>query len=170
MPWELYPYLIALLKYKFNQNRKKYLITFLIFYLLVSSLILIPRNLKIYFVDVGQGDSTFIVTPKNQTILIDGGGNRNPEQYDIGEKVMVPYLLDRRVKKSDYIIVSHFDADHAQGLEAVIRTINVKNIVISKQASRCSEYEKIMDLCKERKIKVIVIKRGEKYVYNKTEK
>lgn len=128
------------------------------------------RSLKLYFIDVGQGDSSLICTSTGKNILIDGGGNRNPEKYDVGEKVLVPYLLDRRIKKLDYIIVSHFDADHAQGLEAVIKNINVKNIVISKQASICSEYEKIMGLCKKRKIKVIVAKRGgkiqiDKYTY-----
>ncbi len=128
------------------------------------------KNLRIYFIDVGQGDSSLICTPTGKNILIDGGGSRTPEKYDVGEKVLVPYLLDRGIKKLDYIIVSHFDADHAQGLEEVIKTINVRNIVISKQASICSEYEKIMSLCKKRKIKVIVVKRGgkikvDKYIY-----
>ncbi len=34
----------------------------------------IPKDLKIYFVDVGQGDCSLIVTPNNKTILIDGEG------------------------------------------------------------------------------------------------
>lgn len=125
------------------------------------------NKLTIHFVDVGQGDSSLISTPTGKNILIDGGGNRDSEQYDVGEKVVVPYLLDRRIKKLDYVIVSHFDADHAQGLEAVIKTIKVKNIVISKQASICSEYEKIIDLCKKRKIKIMVVKRGEKIPIDK---
>ena len=58
-----------------------------------------------------NGDSTLIVTPKNRTILIDGGGSNN---YDIGKKVLMPYLLDRKIKRIDYIIVSHFDDDHVR--------------------------------------------------------
>ena len=53
----------------------------------------IPQNLKIYFIDVGQGDSTLVVTPKNKTILIDGGGSREKESFDIGEQILLPYLL-----------------------------------------------------------------------------
>ena len=62
-------------------------------------------------IDVGQGDSTLIVTPNNKTILIDGGGSPT---YDIGENTLVPYLLDRKIKKLDYVMISHFDEDHVR--------------------------------------------------------
>lgn len=60
-----------------------------------------------------NGDSTLIITPSNKTILIDGGGSLF-DNYDVGENTLVPYLLDRGVNKLDYIIVSHFDADHVR--------------------------------------------------------
>lgn len=67
--------------------------------------------LNIYFIDVGQGDSTLIITPHKNTILIDGGGKAD---FDIGKNVLVPYLLDRRVNKIDYMMISHFDNDHVR--------------------------------------------------------
>ena len=73
---------------------------------------IIPNNLKIYFIDVGQGDSTLIVTPNRKTMLIDGGGSREKESFDIGEKVLLPYLLDRGITKLDYVLITHFDSDH----------------------------------------------------------
>lgn len=73
----------------------------------------IPRNLKIYFIDVGQGDSTLIVTPHNKTILIDGGGSENSD-YDIGQNTLLPYILDRGYNTIDTIIISHFDSDHVR--------------------------------------------------------
>ena len=66
----------------------------------------IEEKLKIYFVDVGQGDCTFIQTPSNKKILIDGGEGDDDS--------LVSYLLDRRVRKIDYVIVSHFDSDHVR--------------------------------------------------------
>lgn len=68
-------------------------------------------HLQIYFVDVGQGDCTLIHTPRNQTILIDGGGSEVGD-FDVGERILLPYLLNRRITKIDYIIISHFDTDH----------------------------------------------------------
>ena len=128
------------------------------------------EKLKLYFVDVGQGDCTYLKTPSEKNILIDGGGNRDKEKYDVGKKVLLPYLLDRRVKKLDYIIVSHFDADHAQGLEAVIQNIKVKNIIVCKQASDSALYQEIMKLCKKKNVNIITVKRGQnikidKYVH-----
>lgn len=132
--------------------------------------VLEEKKLKLYFVDVGQGDCTYLKTPSKKNILIDGGGNRDKEKYDVGKKVLLPYLLDRRVKKLDYIIVSHFDADHAQGLEAVIQNIKVKNIIVCKQASDSALYKEIIKLCKKKNVNIITVKRGQtikidKYVH-----
>lgn len=94
---------------------KKMLISLLIIILLLIQLIkLIPHDLKIYFIDVGQGDACLIITPKNKTILIDGGGSKNSEEFDVGKSTLLPYLLDRKISKIDYVIISHFDADHAR--------------------------------------------------------
>ncbi len=72
---------------------------------------LIPNSLRIYFVDVGQGDCTLIQTPENKNILIDGGGSEFGN-FDVGEKTLLPYLLARRITTIDYMIISHFDSDH----------------------------------------------------------
>ncbi len=124
-------------------------------------------DLKIYFVDVGQGDSTYICTPSGTKILIDGGGSREPEKYDVGKQILLPYLLDRKVKKIDYLMVSHFDSDHCQGLEQVLQNIKVKNIIIGKQPSICQEFEKIMEICREKKVNIINVKRGGKISIDK---
>ena len=154
------------IKKHININSKK---TFYIVFISIIILINIPKNnlLKIYFIDVGQGDSTLITTPTGKNVLIDGGGSKDRENYDIGEKVLLPYLLDRRIKKVDYIIISHFDADHAQGLEAVLENIKVKNIVISKQPTISEEYKTIISLCKKKNVNIIVVKRGGKIVIDK---
>lgn len=74
----------------------------------------IPGDLNIYFIDVGQGDSCLIITPNKKSILIDGGGSSNDDEFDIGKQVLIPYLLDRGICKLDYIIISHFDSDHVR--------------------------------------------------------
>lgn len=105
--------LIALFQYKFYQKKKRYLKYILIICMIIIGIYFIPKDLKIYFVDVGQGDCTFIVTPKNKTILIDGGGSQAKE-FDVGEKTLIPYLLDRGYTTIDYVMISHFDQDHVR--------------------------------------------------------
>lgn len=103
--------LLSLLKYRYNQNKKK-VISMIIFFVFVFSIIkFIPNKLKIYFIDVGQGDACLIVTPNNKKILVDGGGSEN---YDVGKNTLIPYLLARRITHLDYVIISHFDTDHVR--------------------------------------------------------
>ena len=103
--------LVALMKIKLRQNKQKIkcLLTIIIF--LIFAINLIPQNLKIHFIDVGQGDSSLIITPQNKTILIDGGGSSSSD-FDVGESTLIPYILDRGFKKIDIVIISHFDQDH----------------------------------------------------------
>lgn len=103
--------LIAIIKMKARDNKQKIRKIFAIVILVIIVINILPKNLKIYFIDVGQGDSTLIVTPKNKTILIDGGGSKD---YDVGKNTLLPYLLDRGFKAIDYMIISHFDNDHVR--------------------------------------------------------
>lgn len=94
-------------KYKF----KVILVTILLVLLSKYIIKFVPNGLSIYFVDVGQGDCTLIKTIQNKTILIDGGGSEFGS-FDVGESILLPYLLDRGITKIDYLMVSHFDSDH----------------------------------------------------------
>ncbi len=148
--------------YKDKIQINKILVILLIITLICNQFIKIPTFLEIYFIDVGQGDSTLIVTPNNKKILIDGGGSTDTtSSYDVGKDTLVPYLLNRGIKNLDYIMISHFDADHCQGLIAVLDTIKVKNIIISKQAESVYNYEKIMEIVVKKKINLIIVKKGD---------
>lgn len=78
-----------------------------------------------------------------------------------GKNTLLPYLLDRGVGKIDYMIVSHFDADHCNGLISILENIKVDEVIISKQAEICKEYETIIEIIKQKNIKVAVVKAGD---------
>ena len=112
--------IIHLIKYKLHPHVKKVYFILLCIVLVIIVFCKIPHDLKIYFIDVGQGDSTLIVTPNDKTILIDGGGSLT---YDVGKNILIPYLLDRKIKRLDYVLISHFDEDHVgRYLECIERT------------------------------------------------
>ena len=92
---------------------KRIIVIFSIVVILAKFIPIYNNNFKIFFIDVGQGDSTLIITKANKTILIDGGGSEIGD-YNVGEKVLVPYLLNRKIKNIDYMIFSHFDSDHCE--------------------------------------------------------
>jgi len=101
--------IIYVIKYKLNPYLKQILCGVIAVLLVLLGISKLPHDLEIYFVDVGQGDCTLVVTPNDKTILIDGGGSPT---YDVGKNTLIPYLLDRKIKKLDYVIVSHYDEDH----------------------------------------------------------
>lgn len=101
-------------KLKNKKLQKRIIAIILIIVLIFQVTKILPWALKIYFIDVGQGDSTLIVTPNHKTILIDGGGSETNESYDVGKNTLIPYLLDRGITKLDYIFISHFDSDHVR--------------------------------------------------------
>ena len=163
--------LIALYKYKIKEiynnkkSRKKFIsvLILIVFCFNIYNFFIIKKDLKIYFVDVGQGDSTFIVTPKNETILIDGGGSLGTD-FDVGESTLLPYILDRGYKKINLMFVSHFDQDHIGGLFKILEELKVEKVCISKQEEDSENYQKFLNIVKEKDIQVLVVKIGDKIV------
>ncbi len=153
--------IIQLIKYKVRESKvnvSKYIVIIVSLIVIIN---IIPKNLKIYFIDVGQGDSTLIVTPRNKTVLIDGGGSINSE-FDVGKSIVLPYLLDRKITKIDYVIISHFDYDHVGGILYLLQEIKVKNVIIGKQYKDSESYQKFLSIVKNKNIKLNIVEMGDR--------
>ena len=129
--------------------------------LILVVIIQLNQKLEIHFLDVGQGDSCFIVTPHNKTILVDGGGSTS-SSFDVGKDTLIPYILDRGYTKIDYIFISHFDQDHVGGILTVLQELRVGKIYINKQGENSQNYEKFLEIVSEKKLDVQVVKAGDK--------
>lgn len=147
------------IKCKFKKIIKLYLVINLLVIIVSATISMADNKLRIYFVDVGQGDCTVIKTPKGKSIMIDGGGN-DTDDY-IGKNIVVPYLLNRGIKQIDLIVISHFDSDHVGGILTVIEAIKVREIIISKQFAMSQNYERFKDIVSRKKVKVHVVNKGD---------
>ena len=153
--------LFHLMKFKFKTNKKRNLAFINVLFIVIVFINLVPKNLEIDFVDVGQGDCAFIVTPRNKTILIDGGGSES-ETFDVGKKTLIPFILGKGYTKIDYIIISHFDQDHVGGLLSVMEELRVDTAIISKQGEDSENYRKFSEIVKKKKIKVQAVGQGDR--------
>jgi competence protein ComEC len=98
-----------------------------------------PGSLEVTAIDVGQGDSIFIVGPQGATMLIDAGGPvggvteaaEATSRFDIGEEVVSPYLWSRRFRRLDVIALSHAHSDHMGGMPAVMRNFRPRELWVS---------------------------------------
>ncbi|WP_224270816.1 lamin tail domain-containing protein [Haloprofundus salinisoli] len=71
-------------------------------------------TLEVHYINVGQSTSTLVVTPENETMLIDSGDWRDDGRY------VLAYLQSQNVTRIDHLVTSHADADHIGGHATVI--------------------------------------------------
>lgn len=102
-------------------------------------------KLRIDFLDVGQGDSIFVTFPDGETMLIDGGGRTSfgadgdadsfePDIRGVGEAVVSEFLWESGVSRIDYVVATHADADHMQGLADVARNFDIGRVYVARVA------------------------------------
>ncbi|KRE90336.1 hypothetical protein ASG89_08520 [Paenibacillus sp. Soil766] len=100
------------------------------------------RTGLVQFIDVGQGDAILIRTPYGRHLLIDGGGTLTfrkagdewkirKDPFEVGQKLLVPLLKKRGIQSLDLVVLTHEDADHSGGLQAVIEQIPVKQLLFN---------------------------------------
>lgn len=80
--------------------------------------------LRVTFLDVGQGDAALVELPDGPRLLVDGGPG-GARRFDVGERVLAPFLWNRPLGHLDAVALSHWDTDHAGGLAAVLARFRV---------------------------------------------
>ncbi len=99
--------------------------------------LLVPmeEKMRVHYLDVGQGNAALIETPNKKFILIDAGGQfgRGDGAYDVGARVVVPYLRYAGVKKLDMMVLTHGHLDHAGGAAEVVRAIPVDTVIVARE-------------------------------------
>jgi competence protein ComEC len=97
-------------------------------------------QLESTILDVGQGDSIFLVSPHGKSMLIDGGGafrgfpgREERNGTDPGEEAVSPYLWSRGFKKIDVVALTHAHQDHLGGLTAVLENFKVRELWIGRE-------------------------------------
>ncbi|MBI5192588.1 MAG: DNA internalization-related competence protein ComEC/Rec2 [Nitrospirae bacterium] len=120
-------------------------------------------SLRITFLDVGQGDSALIEFPDKKRMLIDGGGTFS-ETFDIGRSVVAPYLWNNGnseflgIRKVDYIVSSHPQLDHIEGLLYVIDKFDIGEVWTNGTDNPASkELSKFKKIIQSKGLKEVVI-------------
>lgn len=137
-------------------------------------------ELRVDFLDVGQGDSALVTFPDNTTLLIDGGGRPGPfarqsfgelagsdeetferDTRSIGESVVSEYLWWRGLDHVDYILATHADADHIAGLNDVARNFTVRAALVARTPANDQEYLRFAETLVSKDIPLRLIGAGD---------
>ena len=111
-------------------------------------------NVKVHFINVGQGDSILIQTP-NENVLIDGGGKGKGDE-------VVAYLKKQKVKTLNAVVSTHPDADHVGGLAYIIKNMKVKAVYAPKVSHTTQAYKDFLTAVKKKGLKIKAAKNGVK--------
>jgi competence protein ComEC len=84
--------------------------------------------LHVTFIDVGQGDSIFVVFPRGSTMLVDAGGLSPSAAFDIGDRVVAPVIRDGAFRRLDYVALTHGDPDHIGGAASIVREFRPRQV------------------------------------------
>jgi competence protein ComEC len=133
-------------------------------------------KLHIDFLDVGQGDSALVTMPDGATLLVDGGGRpsflqtptdetasepQESQTRSIGEAVVSEYLWWRGLDRVDYILATHADADHIDGLNDVAQNFEVRSALVARMPSDDPEYSRFVHTLTATKTPVEVVQAGD---------
>lgn len=98
-------------------------------------------NTEIYFIDVGQGDSTLIITPRRKTsVLIDTGGKLNyeteewkkkREPYSLAIDSLIPFMRSLGINKVNYLILTHGDYDHMGEAINLVKNFKAEKVIFN---------------------------------------
>ncbi len=124
------------------------------------------NKLELTVLDVGQGDSLFVVSPHGKTLLIDGGGafggfpgREEHNGIDPGEEAVSPYLWSRGFQKLDIVALTHAHQDHIGGLTAILENFRVGTLWIGREVES-GALTNLEKLARERNIPIVHEMRG----------
>ena len=125
-------------------------------------------QLRLDFLDVGQGDSALITMPDGATLLVDGGGRPQflkdssaRRGRSIGETVVCEYLWYRGLDSIDYVLPTHADADHIDGLNDVVTNLKVRSALVARTPSNDVAYSEFAQTLSSRGTPIQVVQAGD---------
>ena len=114
--------------------------------ILAINIFRVGNDVEVNFVDVGQGDCAVVITPHGKCLIFDTGGVRD-KAFDVGGRVVVPYLKHENIRVVDKIFLTHVHEDHSGGAGAIIKKLPVGEIITAGESK--SEYAAVFGIAEE---------------------
>jgi competence protein ComEC len=108
-------------------------------------------HLKVTYLDVGSGHAALVQFPGRERMLIDGGGSAQ-EDFDMGRMVVAPCLLALKIRRVDYLVMSHPESDHMNGLSFIASQFHPKEFWHNGDPVDMPAYHRLMGLVRSKGI------------------
>ncbi|HTX17072.1 MAG TPA: DNA internalization-related competence protein ComEC/Rec2 [Bacteroidota bacterium] len=105
---------------------------------IASQMNAVPQNLRVSFIDVGQGDAALIEFPTGERYLIDAGPKTLND--DAGERIVAPFLRKKGISMLTAIVVTHPHSDHLGGVPFLLRSVGADEVLDGSQRAQSDLY------------------------------
>jgi competence protein ComEC len=116
------------------------------------------QDLTLTFLSVGHGDCTVIEFPGSKVMVVDGGGLS--ATFDVGERIVAPYLWSRKIGQVDFFVLTHPDFDHFAGLSFLARAFGPDELWWNGEAGTSRSYEDFWQTVQVERIPALTVGRG----------
>lgn len=89
-------------------------------------------RLEVTFLPVGSGQCAVVRCPSGGTLMIDCGGRGNlpGSGSEVAEGIIEPYLMQRGIRRLDFVLITHWDADHYNALGELLEAGEVGKVLV----------------------------------------
>jgi competence protein ComEC len=159
--------------------------------LLASVIVLHPLSagrpdgrLRVDFLDVGQGDAALVTMPDGTTLLVDGGGRATfgggagaadgehedtaafePDSWSIGDRVVSEFLWHKGLSRVNFLLATHTDADHIEGLRDVLANFRVDAALIARTPPHDAGFARFAAAATKADVPVYAVARGNSLIF-----
>jgi len=102
-------------------------------------------ELTITILDVGQGSAALVEFPGRHRMLIDGGGFSDNTVFDVGERILAPFLWRNKIRTINTLVLSHPNCDHLNGLIYIAEHFHVDTVLSTNETSESNAYQLFLD-------------------------
>lgn len=113
------------------------------------------NDIRITFLDVGQANSALVEFPRGKTMLIDGGGFPGG-QFDVGRFVVAPFLWYSKILHIDYLVLSHPQSDHMNGLRFVAGAFHPQEFWYNGDTVDTPAFAELMKIIESQNIRTLL--------------
>jgi competence protein ComEC len=118
-----------------------------------------PKELRVAYLSVGQGDAAVVEFPRSKVLVIDAGGSA--ADFDPGESVVAPYLRSRKILRVDYLFVSHPRVDHYGGMRTLAQQFSPIEFWSADYGPGSRRFEELDNVLAKNRIKKVTLSAGD---------
>ena len=141
-------------------------------------------RLRVDFIDVGQGDAALVTMPDGSTLLVDGGGRPRfraardaedgaeefePDTRGVGDAAVAEYLWWRGLARLDYVLATHADADHIDGLSDILKSFGARAALVGRVTPDDEDFARFASTARDADVPLQTVARGDRLRFGAVE-